>query len=81
MKTQAEKDQEASVKIPALSKEAVTVYTDTDCSLVIADAHIKGVVMLSMVDGGGFTGLLVAVKDWPEIKKKIESFLYEAIHD
>lgn len=64
-----------SVRIPHLEPESLELGTDADCTFHISDADIKGVCMITLSDGGGFTGFLMSYDEWPVIREKIDNFI------
>lgn len=67
--------EEKTVSIPHLEETAVHLGTDADCSFTISEAGFDNAAMLTLSDGGGFTGYLMSFKEWPEIRKKIDEFV------
>lgn len=67
--------EQGNVSIPHLEDSAVALGTDVDCRFSISETGLEGACMLTLADGGGFTGFVMEFSDWPEIRSKIDAFI------
>ena len=52
-----------------------TLATDGEASLYVGDNHFPKGFMLTLVNGGGFSGVMVSYEGWEEMKVKVDNFI------
>jgi hypothetical protein len=50
---------------------------DGDATMIVRDSGLPGGMLLTIIDGGGFTGILVHDEAWEQMKIKVDAFLAE----